>query len=82
MSQKIIFRDIFKVKGVIKMVANLVITFQAGVNEANEPITNSRTFRNLNPAASNAAIHTTAQAISSLLGQTVVKVERVTREQL
>ncbi len=62
--------------------ANLIVTFQAGVDENNEPITVAYTFRNINPAASNDALHATAQAISTLVGHTIVKVERVLREQL
>ena len=62
--------------------ANLIVTFQAGVDENNEPITVARTFSNINPAASSAALHATAQAISTLVGHTIVKVERVLREQL
>ncbi len=62
--------------------ANLIVTFQAGVDENNEPITVARTFRNINPDASSAALHATAQAISTLVGHTIVKVERVLREQL
>ena len=62
--------------------ANLIITFQAGVDEKNEPITIARTFNNIDPAATSAALHATAQAISTLLGLSIVKVERVHREQL
>ena len=62
--------------------ANLIVTFQAGVNENNEPITIARTFNNIDPAASSAALHATAQAISTLVGLSIVKVERVHREQL
>ena len=62
--------------------ANLIITFQAGVDENNEPITVAQTFRNINPDASSSALHATAQAISTLVGHNILKVERVLREQL
>lgn len=66
----------------MNMEGSLVVTYKTGVDENGQDVTISRTFRNLNPNASVAAIYATAQAIGSLLGYELFGVERVVRESL
>ena len=61
---------------------SLIVTFQNGMDENDEPKTYTRTLRNVSKDASVQGLITTANAFSVLVGHPVHQVERVIRELL
>lgn len=54
------------------------IVFSVGVNpETNNPITQTKSFSNINPAVTAEDVYATVQILSSLQSHSVVKIKRI-----
>lgn len=58
---------------------SIVVTFLKGFDEGNQPMYEKRTFKNVQEGATEAALKEVANSIGTLIGQSVEKVERITK---